>query len=80
MVQDIITTNGKVFPYRETCHLAALIYRRFGCDLAAAFAAWERMLQTTGTEPADFQRLVDEGFKYNTVMDWRAENDDANDR
>lgn len=55
---DIRTTNGDIFTMAQTADLARLVWRRFGEDLEAATAAWNRMLQTDITS-GYFRKLID---------------------
>jgi hypothetical protein len=41
---NIRTTSGENFSREEHAQMAALVYKRFGWDLAAAAAAWRRLL------------------------------------
>lgn len=58
---DITTTSGKPFPHEDSAKMARMVFRRFGEDLEAATAAWNRMLGTA---------LAPEGFK--ELMEYRA--------
>ncbi len=52
------TTSGKYFTGEDHAKLAALIYRRFGEDLAQARAAWQRMLHNS-CSVSDFRLLLE---------------------
>jgi len=54
---DVTTTARETFTHEESCKLAALIYKRFGRDLAVATAAWRRMMESNVSERA-FGELV----------------------
>lgn len=49
-IQTITTTAGEPFTGEESALLAALIYKRFGYDHAAAAAAWCRLLGNSCTD------------------------------
>lgn len=57
-VPYVTTTAGETFSYEESCQLAGLIFKRFGRDIAAAAAAWRRLLQNSCTDE-QFQEMVD---------------------
>ena len=57
--RDITTTDGETFTYRETCVLAATVHKRFGRDLEASTAAWNRMMQTNVSVPEFIGLLED---------------------
>lgn len=54
---DVTTTNRETFTHAESCELAGLIYKRFGRNLAAATAAWGRLMESNVSQAA-FERLV----------------------
>lgn len=56
----ITTTAGEKFTRAESVQMAQLVYKRFGRDLAAATAAWNRLLQNNCTATA-FAILLEEG-------------------
>lgn len=54
----ITTTSGSLFTYEESRALAQLVFRRFGEDIQAATAAWNRLLQNNCDE-GSFKMLLD---------------------
>jgi hypothetical protein len=43
----ITTTSGSKFSHIESVDMARLVFKRFGCDVEAATAAWRRLLQNS---------------------------------
>jgi hypothetical protein len=55
---DITTTKGERFTYDDSADLAWMVWRRFGRDLTAATAAWNRLLGNN-CDATQFDRLVE---------------------
>ena len=55
----ITTVNGGSFSYERHCHLAREIWVRWGCDTAAAAAAWRRLFQNSCPD-SEFIKMVKE--------------------
>ena len=58
----VTTTNGSKFTGEQSAELAILVYKRFGCNMASACAAWRRMLENNCRE-ADFAALIMAGLR-----------------
>jgi hypothetical protein len=48
--RDITTADGETFTDSEHVELARLIFKRWGCDMAAAAVAWRRLMQNNCTD------------------------------
>lgn len=60
MDRDITTTNGETFTYDDHCRMAVMVHIRFGRSIAAAAAAWRRMMQSSCPD-SDFEAMVIHG-------------------
>jgi len=58
----ITTTAGETFLHEESCQLAALIFKRFGRDVAIAASAWRRLLRNSCTDE-QFWEMVEQAKK-----------------
>ena len=59
----VTTTSGDKFTGLQHANMAWLIYRRFGNDMAAAAAAWRRMMENS-TPDHQFEELVGAWIDY----------------
>jgi hypothetical protein len=57
MSKNITTTNGEKFTEEQSVTLAFLVWKRWGCDTAAAAVAWRRLFQNSCPD-GDFEQLV----------------------
>lgn len=55
---NIRTTAGETFTFEESADMARMVFKRFGNDLGAATAAWNRLMQTN-CDTHQFQKLLD---------------------
>ena len=56
----ITTTSGDQFTGRDSCQMAALVYKRFGYNVDCAASAWRRLLGNSCTEE-QFLKMAQKG-------------------